>query len=370
MEFKQYLVIGALSVGMLTGCGSDSDDTAVVGASYSGSTKEGAITENSKNSFQNTGVELIKVFSADEALNEVPFPQQAVPMAVTASETGNANAQLDKVETIKALLLSINPTTNNLPTGFEATEVTESDCDGVTGSMSVKSVVPDEFAVGIEAVEPESSDYEMTFNVTFNNFCQVAGDDAPGTDGYIYNGSSKVRMYESYDSYEFNIAINNLNIQSIDGAESYTIDYLVNEYESSTQYGGTFSFTIVSGGQTFAMSNTYTCIEDEECTDITEILGLDGKTYRLDVEGDNYYSNSIAGKTYDHTYGSVFIQSDNFESCIDDEGGYQLEQGTFITLFQESTVLIDNVEHSVMLEITATDCGVYESEIVTVPVPM
>lgn len=130
MDLKRFCIIGVLSAGVLVGCGSDSDDTAI-GANYSGSEAEGKITDTSKASFEKSAVELVSNFSiAGLAEEELPiynfFPQ---PVAVELTAGTQALAYKDEVESIKELVENLGNSNSVLPVGITEEEVIEGTCE-------------------------------------------------------------------------------------------------------------------------------------------------------------------------------------------------------------------------------------------------
>ncbi len=401
MEFKQYLVIGALSTSLLTGCGSDSDNVkAPIGASYKGSTAEGTISENSQASFQNTAVEIVKNYSlvANFENFEDVLPIE-LPTGVSLS--GGALAHKDKAILLKEIALNLGKSNANLPVGAEFEFTYESNCTGVSGSAAVTGTMPDSdmsdlempVAVAVESipeVDPVITTVEETYalTITFSNYCYddsigsgpelLMSEESDGpysepldTEGMTFNGNISSNATEvlvlsdgrPFDgTFSFTLNVSGFKVTDILSDESVLLDLNITEKYSNSSELESMDLTVITGEFSSAFSSYRECSEelDElgECIDKTEFKGLDGKTYRID--NANYAINggelsALQGKIFDASFGSINMYAYFFSWCVDDLGQPQLDTGSTISLY--------GTEEQDALDIRATDCGVFESQI-------
>jgi hypothetical protein len=388
MEFKQYLVIGALSIGMLTGCGSESDNgSESYGATYTGSEEAGSITAETKDGFEAMGIEMARASVTSDMLYDL-VPYNIIfsgPMAVEASS--NSVVDQNTLNMIKTLVNQVKAKDySNLPVGVGIEDVVEATCAGTEGSLTLTRTEDDTSSFSLEVGEfSESVTENDAYEITFNDYCGD-GNEGPSSNGYVINGS--VAYSENYERraetidvegvehsqmteiYSFNEeykdltitaplenAINGINSLiyngSYDGADTDVNTYNTDTEETTYSDSQTFSerFTMTAGVIVAALSKSGECIEGD-CTSTTEFTALDGKTYRVD--SDELYGSYLEGLAFDANLGSVAIDVFDLDICFDETGNVQLDFGSEITLLDSN-----NIE----LFIEASECGVYSSVI-------
>jgi hypothetical protein len=356
MELKQYLVVGALSVSMLTGCGSDSDSAGSYGATYSGSTDAGVISEDTKSAFETSAVEMSKGLVASMSYYEFLYALpggMGGPLAVESS--ANTVVNIAALNAVKELVLRLKAEVNtDLPIGIAVSEEIESECDSIQGNVVFTSV---------STMSEDSQSYSMT--VIFNDYCD--DDNYSDIEGLFYNGKVTMEYTESEtedgESEGERMEFNNLSITFPEAEpETGVTSLLFNGFNESVEtsifedssYTDTYSseLTMTAGILSGSFSGERVC-DSEGCTDTTEFTGLDGNTYRID-DSDSY-NNNVDGKIYDATLGYVGMDGSSLSLCFDAEGSVHLDQGGEISL-------MDDAGTEMTIEVTA--CGVYESTII------
>ena len=373
MDVKRFCIIGVLSAGVLVGCGSDSDDTAI-GANYSGSEAEGKITDTSKASFEKSAVELVSNFSiAGLAQEELPFDDLITDgvVAIEASGSIQALSYQDEVELIKEFVENNGNLNSSLPTGITQEEVVESTCEGITGTATystTSSMSLDEVPVAIDIPESEENQTsEVSQKIVFNNFCSET------TDGLVWNGTVESSSTESDTAGSISLSIQNFSMSSVGSNESITFNAKLEISGSQSHFERSLDISLNANGLTAAVSILEECGEEipNGCQESTVFKGIDGKIHRID-DVDYEYSygelDYLEGKLYDATHGFVYLDTGEISLCEDGNGNLQL-QDSIIRLYQESPVMVDGQQHEVRMEISAGLCGVYESDIFTSEIP-
>lgn len=409
MEFKQYLVIGALSTSFLTGCGGDSDSaTGEYGATYRGSEEAGVVSEDTKDNFEALGIEIAKASVASEMLFDLlpsaasmgPGGPGGLKSAVGVVSTGNTVVDQKTLNMIKTLVESAKPSdSSQLPVGIELVEAENATCSGVEGSMvtTYTNTYSDTSTYSAESHDGVESRGRIS-EITFTNYCSD-GSEVSSTEGFVINGSiittynseetevefevETVVIEESTEIESDKMEFRNLTVVSpiedpetgiksvvyngaFEGSETNKYTYNTETEESTDSWSEESSrkFTMVAGSIVAAFTSLDKCSSELEeldnCTSTFDFTALDGKTYRIvdgELEGDY-----IEGTVFDANLGSVEIEAYDLEICFDEEGNAQLDTSSEITLIDSN-----NVE----LYIEATACGVYTSTISTfVPGPV
>jgi hypothetical protein len=388
MEFKQYLLIGALSVSMLTGCGSDSDSangSESYGATYTGSEEAGSISAETKDGFEAMGIEMARASVTSDMLYDL-VPYNVIysgAMAVEASS--NSVVDQNTLNMIKALVDQVKAKDySNLPVGMVLNEVVEATCTGTEGSLTVIQTEADTSSFSIAVGEYSGSETETeAYEITFNDYCGN-GSEGPSSNGYVINGSvvyseneetrtetidvEGVEHIQTTEIYSYNDEYKDLTItapleNAINGINSvvYNVSYdnvetNVDTYNTDTEettYSDSETLservTMTAGVIVAAFSKSGECIEGD-CTSTSEFTALDGKTYRVD--SDELYGSYLEGLAFDANLGSVAINVYDLDICFDETGNVQLDSGSEITLLDSNNI---------QLFIEASECGVYSS---------
>lgn len=282
MDFKQFILIGALSTGVLTGCGSDSNSS--VGATgnkqYTGVTAEASINSDNQSDLATSSIEVTKSLAVDVSeLNYLPFGVQI-----------NQGLSKQQVKDVLSSIVKQKINASNLPTGVTETEF--GNCGGsVTGSGS-----------------------DSSFTVTFKNFCE-----SEGSDRITINGVVKGSISATTEKYTFNNVT--ISIGSVSSTVVGTSVYSeVNGVETHEQ---DLSFT--SGGLTVSWISQSTCSTEYpyDCTYTETFTGSSGTTYKVE---DYYLSSDVNGwditgpeasgfVMYDPSYGSLNVEAYDLVYC-------------------------------------------------------
>ena len=342
MEFKQFLVVGALSVSMLTGCGSDSNDSPSYGATYTGLTSAGEINADTKDTYEETAIEAVKgSYNAMEALEELPTD---LPLGVSLSGSGS----IDKEKLIELIniIKNIDVSTGNLPVGAQIVE--QGTCEGINGTLKMST--SDFTQAQIESDEPPAvmpDSYSITF--TFNNYCNMYESDI------IMNGSATLYLSTNNLQDTSKVTFNNLSIKYIDGEIPFTMTwngyFEEKENNNDAGYQTTAKITVKSFNQSVSVGFSEQCDANSDCINLYDFNGSNGLTYRLEL---NDLEEEV--RVYNPSLGYVYIEAMNPVTCEGEGGEFELDAGTFFALSDEA---------GTVLYIQATDCGVYENVIET-----
>lgn len=242
----------------------------------------------------------------------------------------------------------------------------------VEGTLAISMTTSgslDEAPLAMEAEVPAET-FEMSQSLVFNNFC-----DAGYTDGLVWNGSVTSSMTESNSAGSLSLHIQNFSMKAIGSNESMIFSAKLESSGSGpSDYYYALDISLSANGLTAAVSISEECgeeIPNGGCQESMVFKGIDGKIHRID-DADYDYSygqlDYLEGKLYDATHGFVYLDTGEISLCEDDAGNLQL-QDSIIRLYQESPVMVDGQQVEVRMEISAGQCGVYESDIFTSEIP-
>lgn len=354
MELKKYLVIGALSAGVLTGCGSDDDAGAFAGVTYNGATNAGSLNANTEAAYEVTAVEAaIGQMMVDETEYLSPL------------DFGFGPRSSEKVfNEIQAHVKELKLVNGNLPVGAQV--VLAGECEVNPGSVTIatsdltQEQLDSEFSQmpyidgPIEEAPSEIPAYEpfdVTVTYTFANYCvPVFG---PGMSMTLNGVSTEQVKSDSQYHYIEKTSLSNFTttLPTEEGTLTLTWNAFYEYNSDETGFTETTSFEASALGQKVSATDTSNCVwnqqaETMECTNTTDFLGSNGVVYRV-ADNNTTYETTI----YDPVHGYVVYQTPNMISMCD-EG--KLEAGAIIRLN-------DGVSQ---MTITATDCGVYDTSII------
>lgn len=318
MDLKRFFIIGALSAGVLVGCGSDSDTSsgATGNKQYSGITSEASISTENEDDLNNSSIEVAKALAVNvEGLNDLPFAVQL--------EQGLSKEQ---VKTAIDSIVKKNMQSNQLPIG-----VSESEAGSCGGLVTVSGT-------------------ETEFTVTFDNYCETEGDGQ-----IIFSGKTTGSITDTSEVFTFY----GLTI-TVDGVSSTvvgTTSYMT--VNNSTVTEQDLSFT--SGGKTISWISSSTCsnVYPYGCTYTETFTGDSGITYKVE---DYYLSSDVNGWDisgpedsgfimYDPNYGSLEVEANDLVYCTDGSNNFQ------------SGEIVVTDSSGIELNIDFTACGVFSSSV-------
>ena len=316
MDLKQYLVIGALLAGLLTGCGSDSNsDSQVSGASYSGITTDADLTESSKEGISSEVV---------IAVNKLTYTGDVI--AVDATPKAMYRRSISLTDSLNDLFFGIS----DLITDY-------------VGSASISNT-PVEGDCGGSAIASGSA---VKFSADANAYCVLSGT----TKIYWTGGFS---FEKSASNYTFSFDDTVLSIDAIDDT-----------YDSTSKLDGTYSYeengeqstittkgSIEINGNAFTSTIIETCIIGECSVNLDYIAG--DTTYRAENVEEDISENNGFNASADFllpSVGRLHVNYSNIEYCVDGS----IDSGTIV-------ISELNSEEQIEIVFTADDeCGTYDS---------
>lgn len=318
MDLKRFFIIGALSAGVLVGCGSDSDTSsgATGNKQYSGITSEASISEENEDALNTSSIEVAKGLAVNvDAINDLPFGVQ-IDQSLSKEQVKNAlNAIVTKGQKF-----------SNLPIG--ASESLPGSCGG-TATVSGT---------------------ETEFTVTFNNYCEEDSNEQ-----ITFSGKAKGSISDTSEKFTFyglTITVDGVSTTIVGTVSTTTVN-------NKIITGQDLSYT--SGGETTSWISTSTCndVYPYSCTYTETFTGESGITYKVEDYSISYDANGwdISGPEdsgfimYDPNYGSLEVEANDLVYCTDGSNNFQ------------SGEIVVTDSSGIELNIDFTACGVFSSSV-------